>query len=275
MSEDKVFQKKVMDSSPAYPGYTLTIGSSGSNVSIMQSYLNAIQRQMLPALNRLVVDGIFGNATKSTVMQYQGFSGLQIDGIIGSNTWNSIVYDYNSLPNPPKDEYPGYVLKPGVSGEPVWNMQTKLNAITPIYSGINKQAVDGKFGNNMSNATIRFQKQFGLNPDGYIGQLTWNRIVEVYNKYLSNKNTHVTPVYPGYILNTGSRGDSVRFVQSYLNWINSQNGHNWPILTVDGIYGNSTKQGVSQFQAEYGLKIDGITGSDTWTKLINQFNINL
>lgn len=275
MSEDKVFPKKIMDSSPVYPGYPLTVGSRGSDVSIMQSYLNAIQRQMLPALNRLVVDGIFGDATKNTVMQYQGFSGLRVDGIIGPNTWNSIVYDYNSLPHPPKDKYPGYVLRPGASGEPVRNMQAKLNALTPLYSGINKQDVDGKFGNNMSNATIRFQKQFGLNPDGYIGELTWNKIVEIYDKYMLNKNTNVSSIYPGYILNVGSQGDSVRFIQSYLNWINSQNNHNWQTLKVDGMYGSATKQVVSQFQSEYGLKIDGITGSETWAKLINQFNFNL
>lgn len=272
MCNDNIYEKGILNSSPVYPGYILTIGSTGSDVSIMQSYLNAIQKNILPSLNRLNVDGIFGNRTKTTVMQYQTLSCLNVDGIIGPVTWNSIVDDYNSIPVPPKDEYPGYVLKPGSSGEPVMNMQNKLNALTPLYSAINKQIADGKFGTNMSNATVRFQKQFDLSPDGYIGQLTWDKIVNLYNKYIINKNTEVSTNYPGYILNTGSQGDSVRFIQSYLNYINTNNNYGWKVLSVDGIYGSDTKQTVSNFQSKYGLNIDGIVGTSTWEKIINEFN---
>ena len=69
-----------MASSPVYPGYVLKVGSSGSSVAIMQSYLNAIKQGMYPSLTHLAVDGKYGNGTKNTVMQYQNLSGLKADG---------------------------------------------------------------------------------------------------------------------------------------------------------------------------------------------------
>ena len=65
----------IMATLPVYPGTPLRVGSSGSNVSLMQSYLNAIKNGMFPSLTRLTVDGKFGQRTKNTVIQYQGLSG--------------------------------------------------------------------------------------------------------------------------------------------------------------------------------------------------------
>ena len=89
--------------------------------------------------------------------------------------------DYESLPSVPSDVYPGYVLRPGSSGTAVRNMQLKLNNTNPVYTAINYQTVDGKYGNNMTNAVRRFQGQFGLTTDGIIGQQTWDKIVAVKN----------------------------------------------------------------------------------------------
>ena len=265
----------VMATSPVYPGTPLMVGSRGSDVTIMQSYLNAIRLGMYPSMTKLVVDGIFGQRTKTTVMQYQGYSGLKPDGIIGKETWDAIVADYEQLPVKPTDEYPGYVLRPGASGSDVRNMQLKLNNVYPVYTAINYQAVDGKYGNNMTNAVRRFQGQFGLTVDGLIGEMTWNKIVAVSNGVSSKNNTSVSSNYPGYVLNTGSQGDSVRFIQSYLNAVSKYTGAGWPVLAVDGIYGSMTKQVVKQFQTKFGLKADGIVGKDTWAVIIKQFNNSL
>lgn len=261
--------------SPAYPGTPLRVGNTGANVSVMQSYLNAIKQQLYPTINRLTVDGIYGQRTKTAVAQYQGLSNLHIDGVIGEDTWNSIVTDYSSLPVQPSDRYPGTVLRPGSTGVAVRNMQTRLNGISPVYSAINYQNVDGAYGNSMTNAVRRFQGQFGLTADGLIGPLTWNKIVSVYAGVMRNNNTSVNSAYPGYVLNSGSRGDSVRFIQSYLNTVNRYIGAGWPTLTVDGIYGNMTKQVVKNFQSKYNLKADGIVGRNTWSFIIRRFNNSL
>lgn len=255
-----------------WPGYILSVGSRGVNVSVMQSYLNAIKNGIFPSLPRLAVDGIFGSGTKNAVTQYQGLSGLKQDGIIGKLTWESIAEDYASLPVIPADDYPGSSLKPGSQGIAVQNMQTKLNRMNPVYTAINYQTADGIYGNNMTNAVRRFQAQFGLKADGIIGRETWNKIVAVYNGVTASNNTSVSSSYPGYILNTGSQGDNVRFIQSYMNYINRFYSYGWPTLAVDGKYGQQTKETVRLFQKKYGLKVDGITGRNTWRKIISTFN---
>ncbi|MBR4035163.1 MAG: peptidoglycan-binding protein, partial [Oscillospiraceae bacterium] len=213
--------ENIMATRPVYPGTALRVGSSGSDVALMQSYLNAIKNGMFPSLSRLSVDGKYGQRTKNTVVQYQGLSGLSQDGIIGKNTWDAIVSDYENLAPVNPDIYPGVPLRPGDSGAAVMNMQTRLNNVSPVYTAINYQSADGKYGNNMTNAVRRFQGQFGLAADGIIGPQTWNKIVAVSKGVRDKNNTAVTSSYPGYVLNSGSQGDSVRFIQSYLNAVNS------------------------------------------------------
>lgn len=61
-------------------------------------------------------------------------------------------------------------------------------------------------------------------------------------------------------LRTGSRGDSVRLLQTLLN----RAGYD---LAVDGIFGTMTRCSVKGFQSERGLQVDGIVGKQTWAAL--------
>ena len=167
--------------------------------------------------------------------------------------------------------YPGTPLRTGSSGASVALMQQHLNSLANLYTGINKLTVDGRFGANTKNAVIRFQKQFSLNPDGVIGRLTWNSILAVDNALMSGNATDVTTRYNG-LLTTNSRGDQVRFLQSYLNKIREKNNYMWPTLTVDGIYGRNTALAVSGFQTVSGIAVDGKVGQNTWNKVVPAFN---
>lgn len=255
---------------PVYPGTALRPGSSGSEVARMQTYLNGLRDAKYPPLNRLVVDGRYGSATASTVMQYQVINRLSMDGVIGHDTWNAIVSDYNATIGGSADTYPGIPLRPGDRSQDVRHMQGRLNEVARIYTGINTQTVDGAYGNNMTNAVRRFQRQFSLSADGILGKDTWNKIVSVHNAMQAGNPTHVTTQYPGVPLRVGSTGDYVRFVQSYLNGISGR-----PLLTVDGNYGQNTTRAVGLFQATAGLPVDGAVGSATWAALIPAFNATL
>ena len=255
---------------PVYPGTALRPGSSGSEVARMQTYLNGLRDAKYPTLNRLVVDGRYGSATASTVMQYQVINRLSMDGVIGHDTWNAIVSDYNATIGGSADTYPGIPLRPGDRSQDLRHMQGRLNEVARIYTGINTQTVDGAYGNNMTNAVRRFQRQFSLSADGILGKDTWNKIVSVHNSMRAGNPTHVTTQYPGVPLRVGSTGDYVRFVQSYLNGISGR-----PLLTVDGNYGQNTTRAVGLFQATAGLPVDGVVGSATWAALIPAFNATL
>jgi len=167
--------------------------------------------------------------------------------------------------------YPGTPLKVGSNGANVRFMQQRLNSLGSLYTGINRLAVDGRFGSDTRNAVIRFQKQFSLNPDGIIGRLTWNSILAVDNAMKAGNPTDVTTRYNG-LLTLGSSGDQVRFLQSYLNKIRESNNYTWPVLNVDGIYGRNTAVAVSGFQSASNLTVDGKAGQSTWNAVVPAFN---
>ncbi|MEG0803484.1 MAG: peptidoglycan-binding protein [Pygmaiobacter sp.] len=258
---------------PPYPGTALRYGSSGADVALMQRDLSEIAKQLYPSIGVLAVDGKFGSATQSTVYRYQAIKQLAVDGVIGRNTWNAIVTDYANLPHPHNpNEYPGTPLRQGSKGTDVLNMQTKLNTLSGTYTAINHQTVDGDFGSNMAAATRRFQKQFALNPDEIIGAQTWNKIIAVHQATAGGNPPSVQTHYPGTPIQQGSSGDSVRFIQSYMNIVGKAQG-GLPQVTVDGQFGSATKQLVMAFQAKFALKVDGIVGSVTWSKMIVEVNL--
>lgn len=81
---------------PEYPGEALRIGSTGENVRIVQTALNAIN-QAQGNLSSIAVDGIYGNATSNAVRNYQQNNDLTVDGVVGRATWNSLRNVYSTI----------------------------------------------------------------------------------------------------------------------------------------------------------------------------------
>ena len=77
----------------SWPGYDLTIGSSGDKVRQMQTQLNRIARDY-PAIPRVVADGIYGNATADAVRTFQGIFNLPQTGVVDYQTLYEISEIY-------------------------------------------------------------------------------------------------------------------------------------------------------------------------------------
>ncbi|MBR3834575.1 MAG: peptidoglycan-binding protein [Lachnospiraceae bacterium] len=77
----------------SYPGYNLTIGSTGDPVITIQEQLNRIARNY-PALPTVSVDGIFGNNTANAVRSFQEIFNLPASGIVDYPTWYKISQIY-------------------------------------------------------------------------------------------------------------------------------------------------------------------------------------
>ena len=73
----------------SWPGYELTIGSSGPKVRQMQEQLNAISA-VYTAIPSLVPDGIFGENTRRSVEEFQSVFGLPVTGVVDYRTWYKI-----------------------------------------------------------------------------------------------------------------------------------------------------------------------------------------
>jgi hypothetical protein len=124
-------------------------GSSGSAVRTLQYMLRASGRSV-------TADGVFGSGTESAVRSYQSAHGLTVDGVVGNNTWYSI------LP----------VLREGSSGEAVQGLQREL--VDAGYS----LTVDGSFGPATNTAVRSYQSKVGLVVDGVVGNNTWGSLVD-------------------------------------------------------------------------------------------------
>ena len=99
-----------------YPGSPLSIGSSGSSVSLLQQYLGLIS-SVYTTIPQVPVTGYFGEITKNAVRIFQSEAGLTVDGIVGPATWNAIADTYENLLNGAvrnPGQFPGYTLREGM-----------------------------------------------------------------------------------------------------------------------------------------------------------------
>jgi len=82
----------------------------------------------------------------------------------------------------------------------------------------------------------------------------------------ANEVSGVPSSWPGYNLQVGSSGASVRQMQEFLNVI-ANTYPALPKISVDGVFGPDTKNAVEQFQANFGLPANGIVDYPTWFKI--------
>lgn len=140
-------------------------GSKGNFVRIVQEKL--IQKGYV--LPKFGVDGDFGSETEEVVKQLQRDVHIEVDGIVGKNTWDAL----NSVFVKPLAVYPGYIIRYGKADDNVRKVQAQL-----IAKGYNcgGAGADGIFGKDTKVAVKAFQSANGLAPDGDVGPLTWKKL---------------------------------------------------------------------------------------------------
>ena len=269
----------------SYPGTPLRVGSSGSAVRRMQTFLNRIRGNypLIPAIDP--VDGVFGAQTEAAVRTFQKAFNLSNDGVVGVSTWNKISQVYTAVtglaelngegeriglsPTPPT-----VVIRQGNRGSNVLQLQFLLNYISQFYPTVSAPVQDSVFGADTTAAVKTFQRLFGLTADGVVGPATWNKLYQVYRTAQEQTTTTTPPnnntpiAWPGVYLRQGSRGENVVILQNFLNTARGTYAQ-IPLLTVDGIFGANTNTAVRTFQQAAGLSVDGIVGPVTWNALAN------
>ena len=117
-------------------------GDSGIFVKYLQYGLHIICYEIKP------FDGIFGEGTKTAVINFQKSQNLISDGIVGNNTWKILSCEISSIQSQLKNK------------------------------GYNPGSIDGIAGENTYNAIIKFQKDNGLIDDGMVGEKTKNLLYD-------------------------------------------------------------------------------------------------
>lgn len=175
--------------------------------------------------------------------------------------------------------YGGRPLRRGFTGPSVVTIQTELNRISQSYPAIPKiSPVDGIFGAQTENAVIEFQRIFGLEPDGVVGRATWYALVRYYiavtqmaelrsqgQKFYINSWANTQPI------RQGDRGIKVEHLQYMLSVLSAYISE-IPPLTVDGIFGDATRNAVLAAQRRFGLPETGVVNGTTWNEIYDQFS---
>ena len=160
----------------SYPGSPVRRGDIGVNVSFLQVALNRIS-QNYPAIPKVPVDAIFGEATENAVRAFQSIFSLTVDGIVGRATWYTIVMLYTAGQTfyGYSWEYPEQIL-PGEQGAKVTHLQYMLSVVSQFNSAVQEPPVSGVFGDTTTQAVTTFQRAYGLLETGTVDRATWDSI---------------------------------------------------------------------------------------------------
>lgn len=239
----------------------LTLGMKGDDVKSVQKKLIALGYLTGKA------DGVYGTATESAIRRFQTRNGLTSDGICGEDTvkalYSSTAIDAGSSvtpsPKPVDESAPTRILRPGMSGDDVKSVQSRLKALG-YYTG----TVDGNYGTGTMAAVASFQLRNNLSADGVAGKRTYKKLyssdaLPAISTPTSTPTTGVTR--PTRLLYSGCTGDDVKSVQQRLKDLG--------YLTdkVDGKYGANTVAAMCAFQLRNGLTGSGNGDTATYTIL--------
>ena len=176
----------VENTGSSYPGAPLRLGDIGQNVSRIQIELNRIS-QNYPAIPKVTVDGVFGEATDAAVRAFQSIFSLTVDGIVGQATWYKLIMLYvavNKLGELRSEgqtflgfswEYPESI-EPGETGGKVTHLQYMLSVIAEFIPEIPAPAITGSYGEETTRAVTAFQEYEGLPATGTVDRETWDSI---------------------------------------------------------------------------------------------------
>ncbi len=118
-------------------------------------------------------EGDFEHATRAAVEAFQHRRGLRVDGVCGTQTWDTLVEAGFHL----GDRFL-YRRTPMLRGDDVAELQQRLGAL-----GFDAGRVDGIFGDATAAAVSEFQRNAGLPDDGILGAATLLELVRVQGRH--------------------------------------------------------------------------------------------
>lgn len=283
---DIIRNAPIKTNTPTYPETPLRLGSGGEDVVEIQRQLNriAVNYPSIPKITEST--GYFEQTTQTAVKQFQKIFNLVQDGIVGKDTWYKIKQIYNGIKGLSELYSEGItiseierkyerLLKLGTRGPSVRIVQYYLQFLSFFNLKLPYVAMDGIFGQETYDAVLTFQSLYGLDVDGIVGRNTWDMIQDAYvgvlNSLPDEYRSYSSLLYPGYIITTGASGKVVEQLQTFLKTI-ADNNSAVPQVTVDGYYGNQTKNAVLAIQKLQGLEQNGQVGVLTWNAIVNLYN---
>lgn len=276
----------VADITGTVPPVPLRLGSGGDEVRSVQIRLNRISDNY-PSIPKIAIpDGVFSYDTEDAVRRFQEVFSLTPDGIVGPATWYRIQLIYNAVKRLNELDSEGIKLSEvtqqyerelseGDTGTEVSNVQYLIAYLSQFYDTIPAVAIDGSFGAATTDAVRSVQRTFDLPITGTIDLATWDIMYRTYIGFLETIpfeyiEGNVIP-YPGVPLRQGSRSDTVRLLQDYINYVAQFFGE-IPSVEPTGYFGEQTEAAVIALQNFLGIPASGTVAATTWNGLIDLYS---
>ena len=117
--------------------------------------------------------GVFGEATEAAVRAFQQVRGLPSDGIVGEDTWRTLVGASIRL-----GDRMLYVTRPLLYGDDVRELQRRLSRL-----GFDSGYDDGLYGRQTFDAVREFQLNVGIAVDGIAGPTTVDGLTRLHRQH--------------------------------------------------------------------------------------------
>ena len=117
--------------------------------------------------------GVFGETTQAAVRAFQQVRGLPSDGIVGEDTWRTLVGASHRL-----GDRMLYVTRPLLYGDDVRELQRRLSRL-----GFDSGYDDGLYGRQTFDAVREFQLNVGIAVDGIAGPTTIDGLTRLHRQH--------------------------------------------------------------------------------------------
>jgi len=120
----------------------------------------------------------FDEATELAVRHFQQTRGLSVDGVVGADTYLALTGAHWRL----GDRVLAHEAAQLLTGDDVAGLQTQL-----IELGYPLSRADGIFGRSTAEALRRFQREYGLVPDGICGPATLRALRQLHRRVVGGR----------------------------------------------------------------------------------------
>lgn len=228
---------------------TLRLGSSGTDVTILQYLLNHLPTTMSSPISG---ESVFGPQTQAAVRKFQAYFGLAVDGIVGKDTFLYLGQPIGPYLPSGAVVFGSRNLSKNTSGNDVKILQNRLASTARKYALALGGPANGKFGSKTQAAVKLFQADHGLTQDGIVGPNTFTALymhTQMGGRLLQRSRSD------------RNQGYDVYYLQVHLKNLGYYSG------ALDGKFGLATQTAVKALQRATGISVDGVVGPQTYYHL--------
>ena len=156
--------------------------------------------------------------------------------------------------------------------KPVRGLQSMLRNISYYVDDVLPVIPDGNFTENTKNSVISFQKVYGLEPNGEVDSITWQKIRDVNNEL---NQVYALPIaFPVFgkriFIDAGDERPELYVIQAMLYTIFLVFS-NAPNVNITGVHDENSVDAVIFVQSITGLEPTGVIDTPTYNNIANLY----